>query len=848
MAAAMSDGIEIKFAQKLAGNEKEGRDRALKKLKKWINLKSDPGSEDSAFSELELLKLWKGLFYCMWMSDKPLVQEELAEELSQLVHLFPHGQDAVTFCSTFFTTMAREWHSIDAIRRDKFMMLVRRVLRQSLALAVSAGWSGPLTERLLAVYAVAFACPEDKARLPLGLQLHLVEICLEEVAKVAGGRLAPQQLAPFLRPFVEVLKVSRDRVLRTTVTNSIFYHLMRQSDVGIAHEAQISRAAAGLDSDDDEEEASEESDSAPDASAGGPLDPRAGGVDVMLPQLDVDYARLADDLVAAGAEPTVRQASRTALYRLAQQFRDLSEGEYPLALRLPDQVDSDSDISDEDIQAAVQRLQTTKARLNRDSRRNKRLLNGDGDNEDEPEPKKKKRRLKHQVLTNGVIDTGEALLAEAGAAETEEAPAAGAAPEPPRGGRLTLKERRRRKLMEKKQAELDKLERKRKKREKMAKLNGTASALENSHSMQNGEMGDGKHSQSKGRKTASGTGVDAVVQEGRFAPEEVRNSTNFSHVTKESDKQPSSKISNVQTGKGVFSLEQVTPGKKKASKTKSAEGDSPSPRAAANRSVAEVEAAPTPRQKKSKNKKSAAVNGEVVVDMETTPRGKKAKKLPPADSWVTNDIEKTPRQKKAQKQSLPESETTTDAEATPPSKRKKSKAKKGSPTSAASPEPGVGAGRGPSSATVATPGDQQSGSTLDWSLAAADDWGDAPVQDAAQAQFARFVASKPVPAFVKLRSSKGAAKGGQGQALPASPSTPGVKKVKINLSENKSQGFKEHLITVRNSPQVPHNPDRRPAKGLLKVATPGAATGAGDGGRARPGARRRSHAADFFNL
>lgn len=36
----------------------------------------------------DLLKLWKGLFYCMWMSDKPLVQEELARKLAGLVACF----------------------------------------------------------------------------------------------------------------------------------------------------------------------------------------------------------------------------------------------------------------------------------------------------------------------------------------------------------------------------------------------------------------------------------------------------------------------------------------------------------------------------------------------------------------------------------------------------------------------------------------------------------------------------------------------------------------------------------------------------------------------------------------
>ena len=46
---------------------------------------------------MELLKLWRGLFYCMWMSDKPLVQEELARKLASLVQCFrsdEHGEKA----------------------------------------------------------------------------------------------------------------------------------------------------------------------------------------------------------------------------------------------------------------------------------------------------------------------------------------------------------------------------------------------------------------------------------------------------------------------------------------------------------------------------------------------------------------------------------------------------------------------------------------------------------------------------------------------------------------------------------------------------------------------------------
>ena len=39
-------------------------------------------------SPVELLKLWRGLFYCMWMADKPLVQEDLARKLAGLTGCF----------------------------------------------------------------------------------------------------------------------------------------------------------------------------------------------------------------------------------------------------------------------------------------------------------------------------------------------------------------------------------------------------------------------------------------------------------------------------------------------------------------------------------------------------------------------------------------------------------------------------------------------------------------------------------------------------------------------------------------------------------------------------------------
>ena len=73
-----------------------------------------------------MMRLWKGLHYCFWMSDKPLVQEELAESIGSMINSFGNNEPAgLLYASSFVTTLGREWVGIDRWRMDKFMMLVR---------------------------------------------------------------------------------------------------------------------------------------------------------------------------------------------------------------------------------------------------------------------------------------------------------------------------------------------------------------------------------------------------------------------------------------------------------------------------------------------------------------------------------------------------------------------------------------------------------------------------------------------------------------------------------------------------------------------------------------------------
>jgi ribosomal RNA-processing protein 1 len=84
------------------------RDQALDTLRSFMQHRT---SVDQA----ELLKLWKGLFYCMWMSDKPRTQQQLARDLANLVDIVPK-EAVVPFLQAFWRTMAREWMGIDVLR------------------------------------------------------------------------------------------------------------------------------------------------------------------------------------------------------------------------------------------------------------------------------------------------------------------------------------------------------------------------------------------------------------------------------------------------------------------------------------------------------------------------------------------------------------------------------------------------------------------------------------------------------------------------------------------------------------------------------------------------------------
>ena len=315
------------------------RDRAVKKLKKWF------GARSSGFPQEELMRIWKGLFYCYWMSDKPLVQEELAENISSMVSSFQTNQDGLGFIQAFAKTFQREWFGVDRWRMDKTMMFVRRFLRHSLKLVAKAEWEEVLLKAFIEVVRKEVVLA-DPANASLGFQLHFTDVFLEEVAKVGGEDLPAKVVGKLVQPWVELVATSTDLRLIEHTEERIFNHLLRQSDPGIKYQMEED----GLEEEDDANDAENgsienghqnghengdnESEEEEEEEEVGAEDPRAGRVSVVIPQIAVDYTGIADSLFQLGSKESMRKRNRDMLYRVSKKFKDVAANIFPLGPNL----------------------------------------------------------------------------------------------------------------------------------------------------------------------------------------------------------------------------------------------------------------------------------------------------------------------------------------------------------------------------------------------------------------------------------------------------------------------------------------------------------------------------------
>ncbi|KAJ8652790.1 hypothetical protein O0I10_011596 [Lichtheimia ornata] len=167
--------VSLPFGKELAANEKKTRDKAVRSLKKFIATGAD-------LSKSDLLKLWKGLFYCYWMSDKPLVQQALAQDLGSLL-LDLSTDSFIPFLEAFWEIHCTQWHGIDRIRLDKYYMLLRRMIFFAFLYLANQDWNEEMTEAYMTMLLEGPMHPTDRSK-PDSIRYHIIDIYFEELDKI----------------------------------------------------------------------------------------------------------------------------------------------------------------------------------------------------------------------------------------------------------------------------------------------------------------------------------------------------------------------------------------------------------------------------------------------------------------------------------------------------------------------------------------------------------------------------------------------------------------------------------------------------------------------------------------
>jgi ribosomal RNA-processing protein 1 len=226
MSSTIFDNVskgEVYLAKELANVSKTKRDKALSVLKRWIRVRAS-----SEWTRIELLKLWRGLFYALWHADGVQVQQKLAMDLAKLQIEF--GDDALSsmYVQCGLETLLNEWTMLDKYRLDKFLSLVRYFVRQIFAKMMRDGWS--LSSVRCGVGALGRSVLDAVlARKSLGLLFHVADLFWDELERVVGASLEVLPAAvvgALLRPWLAyVADAPPSKPVRSHLVEHVFHGL-----------------------------------------------------------------------------------------------------------------------------------------------------------------------------------------------------------------------------------------------------------------------------------------------------------------------------------------------------------------------------------------------------------------------------------------------------------------------------------------------------------------------------------------------------------------------------------------------------------------------------------------------
>ncbi|XP_058742804.1 uncharacterized protein LOC131615675 [Vicia villosa] len=165
-------------------------------------------------------KLWKGLFYCVYRSDKSLLQADLIDRLASYLSTFPHPSRSLQYFSTFFLTMRREWSGINSVRLDKFYLLIRRFISNAFSLLDKNSWKLDLVNLVMNCFDKSTFSAKDRFVEEKRVNYYVASVFLQELTPFLPVKLSVLEL--LFRPFFSAVVKLRDKVLLGKIKSGFF--------------------------------------------------------------------------------------------------------------------------------------------------------------------------------------------------------------------------------------------------------------------------------------------------------------------------------------------------------------------------------------------------------------------------------------------------------------------------------------------------------------------------------------------------------------------------------------------------------------------------------------------------
>lgn len=307
------EAVEIVFAQRLACGDPTIRKRALKFLREHIKQES----ERNAFTDESLSRLCKGLHYALWMQDKMLLQEELADDICILTELLQNDQQVIEFARALITVLSKEWPCIDRWRMDKFLMFIRRLVRTLFTRLSIKQWDKALVDAYLQMFSETLI--SSQSNICESLKLHCVSIWLDELDVAANKEQGfdVHKSLHLLQPYIKLLSDDISDTFFRSICTDIFDAILHDFSEQLA-EQKIQKFFATRNEARDGEKSLPETEQL------------AQKQTLQSNNLVFDYTKLAQLLFEVGKQPSLQSKRRKRLYSLSKKFENAAKNVDPM--------------------------------------------------------------------------------------------------------------------------------------------------------------------------------------------------------------------------------------------------------------------------------------------------------------------------------------------------------------------------------------------------------------------------------------------------------------------------------------------------------------------------------------